>query len=152
MTAVRSSTRAQAVVLWIAVVGLATGLPASLAGAAGWAAGRLVLPPVVISVLLAFALIGRKFAPLRPLLLVLAATVAGLHVITVVSELLGPRLESLPVAVGILVINGAKLVPLILVALVLLAHRPRLADSALRFGDPRAATGLRVAGRSLDWR
>ncbi|MER6990987.1 CPBP family glutamic-type intramembrane protease [Saccharopolyspora hirsuta] len=142
-------TRAQTAVLWVAVVGLATGLPASLAVAAGWAAGRLVLPPIVLAVLLVLAFSGRK---LRPVLLVLAATVAGLYAITVVAERLGPWLSSQPIAVGILVVNGAKLVPVALVALVLVVHRPRVEDSALRFGDPRAATGLRVAGRALDWR
>jgi membrane protease YdiL (CAAX protease family) len=50
------------------------------------------------------------------------------------------------------VVNGAKVVPVALTALVLLRYRPSREDSALRVGQWRADSGLRVAGRPVDWR
>jgi hypothetical protein len=70
------------VVIWIAGVGLASGLPASLAVIAGWSTGSVVLPPLVVALLVVAAALDVA-RMVRPLLFVVAASVTGLWVITV---------------------------------------------------------------------
>jgi membrane protease YdiL (CAAX protease family) len=50
------------------------------------------------------------------------------------------------------VVNGAKVVPVALTVAVVLLYRPSREDFALRVGQWRADSGLRVAGRPVDWR
>lgn len=134
---------------WLAVVGLASGLPASVAIVAGWAGAALVLPAVVLAVLATAAGCVRT---LRPLLLVLAAAVGGLWALTTALGAVASALSDWPVALRILVVNGAKVVPLGLAALVLVWFRPSSEYSALRIGDWRADSGLRIARYRIDWR
>jgi hypothetical protein len=70
------------IVIWVTVVGLASGLPASLALMAGWSAGSVVLPPLVVALLVVATRLEVARA-VRPLLFVVAASVTGLWVITV---------------------------------------------------------------------
>jgi membrane protease YdiL (CAAX protease family) len=97
-------------------------------------------------------LIWRVARRARPVLLVLAASVIGLWNVTVALTAAGPILNRWPLAAQILVVNGAKIVPLALTAAALLRCRVRRDDAALRVGRWRAPTGLRLAGRALDWR
>lgn len=136
--------------VWVAVVGLASGLPASVAVTAGWADAALVFPPIVAVLLAgAAAMLGRV---LRPLLLVLAASVTGLWIITVALGVADSALTEWPVAMRILVVNGAKVLPLALTAGVIAWYRPSREDASLRLGRWRADTGLRLAGHRIDWR
>lgn len=72
----RSVGTAALVVIWVAAVVLASGLPASLAVVAGWSAGSVVLPPLVVALLVVAAGLGVARA-VRPLLFVLAASVTA---------------------------------------------------------------------------
>lgn len=139
------------IVIWVAVVGLASGLPASLAVMAGWSAGSVVLPPLVVALLVVATRLDVARA-VRPLLFVVAASMTGLWVITVGLGAAQRMLAGWPLAVQILVVNGAKVVPVALTAAVVLRYRPSREDSALRVGQWRADSGLRVAGRPVDWR
>jgi len=140
----RPVSTAGLVVIWVVTVGLASGLPASLAVVAGWSAGPIVLPPLVVALLVVAA--GSDVArAVRPLLFVLAASVTGLWVITIGLGAAQRVLAGWPLAVQILVVNGAKVVPLALTAAVLLRYRPSREDSALRVRQWWADSGLRVA-------
>jgi membrane protease YdiL (CAAX protease family) len=136
--------------VWIAVVGLASGLPASAAVAAGRAVAALVLPPIVVALLVGAAVVFT--AVLRPLLLVLAASVAGLWMITLLVLLVGPGMTSWPLAIQILVVNGAKVVPLAGTLAVIWHYRPSRRHLALRVGDWQADSGLRIGRHRIDWR
>jgi hypothetical protein len=143
-------------VMWVATAVLASGVPATVSTWAGWSTGALVLPPVTVAVLLvAWATIGPDSTArlARPLLPVLAASVGGLWLISVVQSADGPQvwLASMPLAVQIAVANGLKVIPVALTAVAVVRQHPRRDDLALRVGDWRAASGLRIAGRDIGW-
>ncbi|SDK63046.1 CAAX protease self-immunity [Actinopolyspora mzabensis] len=148
-TAIPLPRSAQASV-WLAVIGLASGLPASLAVAAGWENAGFALPPIIAVLLVTSAVFLHR--AVRPLLLVLTASVTGLWLITVALELAEPLLLGWPTAARVLAVNGAKVLPLALTAIVLLRYRPGRHEMALRVGQWRADSGLRVAGYRIDWR
>jgi membrane protease YdiL (CAAX protease family) len=129
-------------------VALASGLVAWLAALAGWAHAELVLPPLIGAMLLGAALASRQ---LRPALLVLAATVVGLWLIAVALALVADPTGDWPLACRILLAAAAKVVPVAVVVAVLVASG-RVGSADLRVGDWRAPSGVRVAGRDVDWR
>ncbi|WP_170837457.1 CPBP family intramembrane glutamic endopeptidase [Actinopolyspora xinjiangensis] len=105
----------------------------------------------MIAVLLATSAVFLHRA-VRPLLLVLTASVTGLWFITVASDLMEPLLVGWPTAARVLAVNGAKVLPLVLTAMVLVRYRPDQHEISLRLGRWRADSGLSVAGHRIDWR
>jgi membrane protease YdiL (CAAX protease family) len=154
--AVRVRESGPLITAWVAVVGLAGGLPATIAIWSGWPAGALALPPASAAVLfLGWALRNTTHAlrPAGPLLLVLAASVLGLWLITLIvtTDAVREWLASAPVAMQIAVVNGLKIIPLALAGVAVFCQRPHRAFVALRMGDWRAASGLRLRGRDIGW-
>jgi membrane protease YdiL (CAAX protease family) len=131
-----------------AAVALASGLVAWLAALAGWARAELVLPPLIGVLLLGAATASRR---LRPVLLVLAATVVGLWLIAVGLALVAGPTGDWPLACRILLATVAKVVPDAVVVAVLVRYG-RVGSADLRVGDWRARSGIRLAGHDVDWR
>jgi Type II CAAX prenyl endopeptidase Rce1-like len=133
----------------LAAVALASGLVAWLVALAGWARAELVLPPLIGALLLGAATASRR---LRPVLLVLGATVVGLWLIAVGLALVAEPTGDWPLACRILLAAAAKIVPVVLVLAVLVRYVRDRAAADLRVGNWRAPSGIRVAGRDVDWR
>ena len=131
-----------------AAVALASGLVAYMAALAGWARAELVLPPLIGGLLLAASAASRR---LRPVLLVLAATVVGLWLIAVGLALVAGPTGGWPLACRILLATAAKIIPVAVVVAVLVAYG-RIGGADLRVGDWRARSGIRLAGHDVDWR
>ena len=131
-----------------AAVALASGLVAYMAALAGWARAELVLPPLIGGLLVAASAASRR---LRPVLLVLAATVVGLWLIAVGLALVAGPTGGWPLACRILLATAAKIIPVAVVVAVLVAYG-RIGGADLRVGDWRARSGIRLAGHDVDWR
>ena len=139
-----------AITVWLAATVMASGLLA-WAVSVGWPAAETVLPPLIAAALLGGAVCGRRWG-LAPVLAVLAASTAGMWAITVALTAFDAGISGWPPAVQMLVVNGAKLVPLALVVVALRGSRLGAADADLRVGSWRAGSGLRVGNRPIDWR
>jgi membrane protease YdiL (CAAX protease family) len=137
--------------VWLAAVVMASGLLVAALSVAGWQSAEATLPPVIAVVLMAGAVWGRRRG-LAPALSVLAASTFGFWVITLALGAASATIGGWPLAVQMLLVNGAKLVPLALVVAALAASRLGAARADLRVGSWRAETGLRVRGRPVDWR
>lgn len=152
----RIAPRPAVALAWMAGPALGSGLAYEVALVAAGPTVALATGVAATGVLGLLAVAGRWSPAIRPavpaLLVWAALSVTGwLGGLLYGQPPVAAALRHAPVAVAFLAVNGVKLVPVALVGL--LARRYRWSRTALnlRIGDPRAATGVRIGGRTVRW-
>lgn len=148
-----ATRRPAAAVAWAAGILLAGGLPMETVSVLTSRPAVAVAGFATTVVLAALwrAAAGRTWEAARGALAVFAATSVFGWVSAVVTALPGVDLDAVPVAVAFLLVNGLKVVSVVLVVLVARRYGWGPGDLLVRVGDPRAPAGPSVRGHALRW-
>lgn len=151
----RATRRPALAAVWVAGPLLASGLPMESAAVLAPGPSVPLTGAATTTVLLALwrAAAGRTWAAARGALAVFAAmSVSGwVPAAATAFPPVAHRLDTAPVAVAFLLVNGVKVISVALVALVARSRAWGAADLLLRTGDPRAPAGPAVRGRTVRW-